>query len=52
MHEAMAIEFLGVRIATSLGTAWQTVHDAVLAEGRRLLIDDPSGSYSVRVSGR
>lgn len=30
------------RVAAGLGVAWHTANDAVLAEGRRLLIDDPA----------
>ena len=29
------------RIAEGLGVSWNTANDAVLAEGKRLLIDDP-----------
>ena len=30
------------RVAEGLGVAWNTANDAVLAEGRRLLIEDPT----------
>ena len=29
------------RVAEGLGVAWNTANDAVLAEGKRVLIDDP-----------
>ncbi len=29
------------RVAEALGVAWNTANDAVLAEGKRMLIDDP-----------
>ncbi|AFV88171.1 Transposase [Acidipropionibacterium acidipropionici ATCC 4875] len=39
--EALVLDHLPVsRIAASLGVDWTTANDAVLAEGRRLLIDD------------
>jgi len=37
------------RIATALGVSWNTVNDAVLAEGRRVLIADPARLEWVRV---
>ena len=30
------------RVAEGLGVSWNTANDAVLAEGRRVLIDDPA----------
>ena len=39
------------RVAEGLGVAWNTANDAVLAEGRRLLIDDPTRLDGVRVVG-
>ena len=32
------------RVAEALGVAWNTANDAVLAEGRRVLIDNPASS--------
>ena len=37
--------------ADGLGVAWDTANDAVLAEGRRLLINDPTRFDDVRVLG-
>lgn len=34
----------GPRVAEGLGVVWHTANDAVLAEGKRILIDDPKGS--------
>ena len=39
------------RVAEGLGVAWHTANDAVLAEGRRVLIDDPARFDGVRVLG-
>ncbi|WP_413227909.1 hypothetical protein [Actinomyces respiraculi] len=39
------------RIAAGLGVSWHTVNDAVLAEGRRVLIDRPGRFDGVRVIG-
>ena len=39
------------RVAEGLGVAWNTANDAVLAEGKRLLIDAPSRFEGVRVLG-
>ena len=39
------------RIAEALGVSWNTANDAVLAEGRRLLIDDPHRFDGVHVVG-
>ena len=39
------------RIADALGVAWSTANDAVLAEGKRLLIDDPHRFDGVKVLG-
>ncbi|BDZ37442.1 ISL3 family transposase [Microbacterium suwonense] len=50
--EALVVDHLTVsRIAAGLGVGWHTANDAVLAEGRRLLIDDPSRFDGVRVLG-
>jgi transposase len=39
--EAIVVQHLTVaRVADGLGVAWDTANDAVLAEGRRVLIDD------------
>ena len=39
------------RVAAALGVAWNTANDAVLAEGRRLLIDQPGRLDHVTVIG-
>ena len=39
------------RVAEALGVAWNTANDAVLAEGRRVLIADPTRFDGVRVLG-
>lgn len=39
------------RVAEGLGVAWHTANDAVLAEGHRLLIDDPARLDGVEVLG-
>ncbi len=39
------------RVAEGLGVAWNTANDAVLAEGRRVLISDPSRFDGVKVLG-
>jgi transposase len=39
------------RVAEGLGVAWDTANDAVLAEGKRVLINDPSRFDGVRVLG-
>ncbi|TDO48237.1 transposase [Kribbella sp. VKM Ac-2571] len=39
------------RVAEGLGVSWNTANDAVLAEGKRVLIDDPSRFDGVRVIG-
>ena len=39
------------RVAEGLGVAWNTANDAVLAEGRRVLIADPARFDGVRVLG-
>ena len=39
------------RVAEALGVAWNTANDAVLAEGRRVLIADPARFDGVRVLG-
>lgn len=39
--EAIVVQYLTVaRVAEGLGVAWNSANDAVLAEGKRLLIDD------------
>lgn len=39
--EGIVVQHLTVaRVAEGLGVAWDTANDAVLAEGRRVLIDD------------
>jgi hypothetical protein len=39
------------RVAEGLGVSWNTANDAVLAEGKRVLIDDPGRFEDVRVIG-
>jgi hypothetical protein len=39
------------RVAEGLGVSWNTANDAVLAEGRPVLIDDPGRFDGVRVIG-
>ncbi len=39
------------RVAEGLAVSWNTANDAVLAEGRRLLIDNPARLDGVRVVG-
>lgn len=39
------------RVAEALAVAWDTANDAVLAEGRRVLIDDPARFDGVAVLG-
>ena len=39
------------RVAEGLGVAWNTANDAVLAEGKRVLIDDPHRLDGVHVIG-
>ena len=40
--EALVVNRLSMsRIAATLGVAWHTANDAVLAEGQRLLTDQP-----------
>ena len=50
--EGIVIDHLTVsRVAAGLGVSWHTANDAVLAEGRRVLIDDPGRFDWVRVLG-
>ena len=50
--EAIVVQHLTVaRVAEGLGVAWNTANDAVLAEGKRVLIDDPDRFDGVRVIG-
>jgi hypothetical protein len=39
------------RVAEALGVAWNTANDAVLAEGKRVLIADPARFDGVAVVG-
>src|SRR6476619_2555316 len=39
------------RVAEGLGVSWNTANDAVLAEGRRVLIEDPGRFDNVQVIG-
>jgi transposase len=50
--EGIVVAHLSIaRVADGLGVAWDTANDAVLAEGRRLLINDPTRFDDVRVLG-
>ena len=50
--EGIVIDHLTVtRVAAGLGVSWHTANSAVLAEGRRRLIDDPHRFDGVRVIG-
>ncbi|MEI2774874.1 MAG: ISL3 family transposase [Tetrasphaera sp.] len=50
--EALVLYHLTVaRVAEALAVAWDTANDAVLAEGRRVLIDDPDRFNGVAVVG-
>lgn len=43
--------FAIARVAEGLGVAWNTANDAVLAERKRILIDDPARFDGVKVVG-
>ena len=50
--EGIVCQHLSVaRVAEGLGVAWNTANDAVLAEGRRVLINDPARFEGVAVIG-
>ncbi|CAM5608954.1 hypothetical protein SANTM175S_04366 [Streptomyces antimycoticus] len=50
--EGIVVQHLTVaRIAKGLGVAWDTANNAVLAEGRRVLIEDPARFDGVAVIG-
>lgn len=50
--EALVVQHLTVaRVAEALAVAWDTANDAVLAEGRRVLIGDPHRLDGVQVIG-
>ena len=50
--KALVLDHLSVsRIAAGLGVAWHTANDAVLTEGHRRLINDPTRFDGVRVLG-
>ena len=50
--EALVVQHLTVaRVAEGLGVAWNTANDAVLAEGKRVLIDDRGRFDGVAVIG-
>jgi len=50
--EAIVVAHLTVaRVAEGLAVAWNTANDAVLAEGRRVLINDPARFDRVQVIG-
>jgi hypothetical protein len=50
--EAVVVDHLTVsRAAAGLGVGWHTANTAVLAEGKRVLIDDPARFDGVRVIG-
>ena len=50
--EGIVVQHLTMaRVAEGLGVAWNTANDAVLAEGHRVLINDPDRFDGVRVVG-
>ncbi len=50
--EALVLQHLRVaRVAESLAVRWNTANDAVLAEGKRILIDDPTRFDGVNAIG-
>jgi transposase len=50
--EGIVVQHLTVaRVAEGLGVSWNTANDAVLAEGKRVLIDDPGRFDGVTVIG-
>ena len=50
--EGIVVNHLSVsRVAAGLGVAWHTANVAVIAEGRRVLIDDPARFDGVAVVG-
>src|SRR5215470_11387945 len=50
--EAIVCQHLSIaRVAQGLGVAWNTANDAVLAEGLRVLINDPGRLNGVKVIG-
>jgi transposase len=50
--EGLVVQHLTLaRIAEGLGVSWNTANDAVLAEGKRLLIEDPHRLDGVQVIG-
>lgn len=50
--EALVCQHLSVaRVAEALAVSWNTANNAVLAEGKRVLIDDPGRFDGVRVIG-
>jgi transposase len=50
--EGIVVQHLTVaRVAEGLGVAWNTANDAVLAEGKRVLVDDPARFDGVAVIG-
>ena len=50
--EGVVVQHLTVaRVAEGLGVAWNTANDALLAEGKRVLIDDPTRFDGVRILG-
>ena len=50
--EAIVCQHLSVaRVAEGLGVSWNTANNAVLAEGQRVLIEDPARFDGVRVIG-
>jgi transposase len=50
--EGIVVQHLTIaRVAEGLGVAWNTANDAVLAEGKRVLINDPARFDGVKVIG-
>lgn len=49
---AIVLDHLSMsRVAALLGVSWHTANDAVLSEGRRVLIDEPARFIGVTTSG-
>ena len=50
--EGIVVQHLSVaRVAEGLGVSWNTANSAVLAEGKRVLIEDPHRFDAVKVLG-
>ena len=51
LHALVVAHLSVAQVANALGVAWNTANDAVLTEGRRVLIDDDTRFDGVRVLG-